>query len=173
MAAISSAVPAVTSLFIGGAVFWAPTVVLLPPTTSENTWIITVSLLSPAALLSYCWLAIRFRKGTDGGPSSCLFALVGVWLSGPLFMMVAAALRTPQIVGDFSVLEYVYIGLLSLFPGYTLYMAAAQGSGYGIVLGTILAIIGYIALEKDRWLIPPALKRRFHLSRLSRSNSNG
>ena len=128
-------------------------------------------------LFAFSWRAAdlllassSLQEGTTGGPSSCLFALVGVWLSGPLFMMLAAGLRTPDMVRDFSVLEYGYIGVLSLFPGYTLYMSAAQGSAYGLVIGTILAIICHVVFEKDRWVIPPSWRRRFHLRH---GDSNG
>src|SRR5512146_2199995 len=134
---MSNRASATTSFIAGGVAFWSPTVALLPPTTSERTWMVVVSLVSPAALAA-CWYAmIRLRKRGEG-PSSSLFALAGVWLSGPLFMMTGVAIRTPDMLHDFKGLEYAYVWILSLFPGYTLFLSAAQGSAYALVLGTIL-----------------------------------
>lgn len=118
---------------------------------------VVVSLVSPAALAA-CWYAmIRLRKRGEG-PSSSLFALAGVWLSGPLFMMTGVAIRTPDMLHDFKGLEYAYVWILSLFPGYTLFLSAAQGSAYALVLGTILMIACHVGMEKNRWLIPPVWK---------------
>ena len=99
------------------------------------------------------------------GPSTCLFALVGVWLTGPWFMTLAAALRTPDIVRNMGLADYSYLAVMSIFPVYTLYVSAAQGSGYGLVLATVLALICHRLFEKQRWVIPPGWKRRIHLGR--------
>ena len=150
------------NLAIGGAVFWAPAILLFPPTTSDRTWWITASFASPVALLIFCRVATRYRKVTVGGPSSCLFALVGIWLMGPWFMTLAAALRTPEIIRGMTLVDYAYLGLMSVFPPYTLYLSAAQGSGYALVLATILMPVCHHLFERHRWLIPPGWKRRLY-----------
>ena len=152
-------------LVLGAVCFWAPTVVLSPPTTSERTWWITASLVSPVVLLIFCGVAVRYRKGRVGGPSSCLFALAGVWLTGPWFMALAAALRTPEIVRGMTLADYALLCLMSVFPPFTLYLSAGQGSAYALVLATVLMPICHRVLERDRWFIPPELKLRLHLSR--------
>jgi len=153
------------SLVLGGVFFWAPTVVLCPPTTSEETFWITASWASPVVLLIFCGLAVRYRKGQVGGPSSCLFALVGVWLTGPWLMALAAALRTPEIVRVMTLADYAQLCLMSVFPPYTLYLSAAQGSAYALVLATVLMPVCHRVLEKDRWFIPPDWKLRLHFRR--------
>lgn len=161
---MSNRASAITSFIAGGIAFWAPTVALLPPTTSERMWMVAVSLVSPAALAACWYLMVRLKKRGEG-PSSSLFALAGVWVSGPLFMMTAAAIRTPGMLHDFNGLEYAYVWLLSLFPGYTLFLSAAQGSAYALVLGTILMVACHVGIEKEQWLIPPAWKwwhKRLH-----------
>ena len=157
------------NLVLGGAFFWTPTILLFPPTTSEKTWWITASYASPAALLFFCGLAVWYRKGHVGGPSTCLFALVGVWLTGPWFMTLAAAQRTPEILRGMASMDYAYLCLMSVFPFYTLYLSAAQGTGYALVLATILMPVCHRVMERDRWFIPPEWKRRWMGSRLGGS----
>jgi len=153
------------SLVLGPVLFWAPTIVLCPPTTSERTFWITASWTSALLLLIFCGAAVWYRKGRVGGPSSCLFALVGVWLAGPWCMALAAALRTPEIVRGMTLADYVQLCLMSVFPPYTLYLSAAQGSAYGLVLATLLLPVCHFVLEGDRWFIPPGWKRRLHFRR--------
>lgn len=153
------------SLVLGGVFFWAPTVVLSRSTMSEETFWITVSWASPLLLLIFCGLAVRYRKGRVGGPSSCLFALVGVWLTEPWFMTLAGALRTPEIVRGMTLADYVQLCLMSVFPPYTLYMSVWQGSAYALILATVLMPVCHHVLERDRWFIPPEWKHRLHFRR--------
>lgn len=153
------------NLVLGGAFFWAPTLALFPPTTSEKAWLIASSLVSPAALLAFCGVVLRLKRGHVSRPSTCLFALAGVWLTGPWLMTLAAALRTPAIVRSMGPVDYSYLALMSVFPPYTLYLAAAQGGAYGLVLATVLMPICHRAFEKQRWLIPPGWKRHIHFYR--------
>lgn len=155
---------AFASLLLGGISFWAPTLVLSPPTTSERTFWITASWTSPVVLLIFCAAAVRYRKGRAGGPSSCLFALVGVWLTGPWLMALAAALRTPI---KMHLADYAQLCLMTVFPPYTLFLSAAQGSGYGLILATVLMPLCHLRVEKDRWFIPPEWKCRLHFRRHS------
>jgi hypothetical protein len=80
-------------------------------------------------------------------------------------MTLAAALRTPDIVRSMGGADYSYLALMSIFPVYTVYVSAAQGSGYGLVLATVLMPVCYRMFEKERWLIPPDWKRRIHFRR--------
>jgi hypothetical protein len=66
--------------------------------------------------------------------------------------------------------DYAHLCLMSVFPPYTLYLSAAQGSGYALVLATILMPICHRVFEKGRWVIPPDWKHRLHLHR---SHSTG
>ena len=149
-----------------GASFWLPTVLFLPPTTTERNWLILASLVSPVTLLMVCSLAFWRSRGRRGGPSLCLVALVGVWLSGPWFMAIAAAIRTPSIVHDFiTPVGFLYLLVLSIFPPYTIYASAMQGSAYALILATILLLVCRRKYESDRWLIPPSWKRFLQLHR--------
>ena len=153
------------SLVLGPVLFWAPTLVLCPPTTSEETFWVTASWTPPLLLLIFCGAAVWYRKGRIGGPSSCLFALVGVWLTGPWFMALAADLRTPEIVRGTTLADYAWLCLMSVFPPFTLYLSAAQGSAYGLVLATLLLPVCHCIFEEGRWFIPPQWKRRLHFRR--------
>jgi len=151
----------VTSLAFGGLSFWAPTLIFFPPTTSERVWLIVASLASPLAIVAFSALALRMRRsGGADEPSTCLFALIGLWLTGPWLMTLAAALRTPDILRNMGPADYSYLVLMSFLPPYTLYVSAAQGSGYGLILATILLPICHRVFEKGRWVIPPTWKRR-------------
>jgi hypothetical protein len=81
-------------------------------------------------------------------------------------MALAAALRTPE---DLTLADYAQPCLASVFPPYTLYMSAAQGSGYALIAATVLLPICHHVLERDRWFILPEWKRRLHF-RLSHPN---
>jgi hypothetical protein len=94
-----------------------------------------------------------------------MFALVGVWLTGPWFMSLAAILRTPAIIRDRPLESFAYTCLMTVFPPFTLYFSAAQGSAYGLILATLLLPVCHCIFEEDRWFVPPEWKRRLHSRR--------
>ena len=61
--------------------------------------------------------------------------------------------------------EYALFCLMTVFPPFTLYLSAAVGNAYGLVLATALLPVCHFLLEDDRWFIPPAWKRRLHFRR--------
>src|SRR5436190_23417365 len=80
---------ALASVLIGGISFWTPNVLLFPRMKSMNSFFVEITFACPLALLVVYGVATWYRKQqevNDGGPSSALFALIGVWLIGPWLM---------------------------------------------------------------------------------------
>jgi hypothetical protein len=64
--------------------------------------------------------------------------------------------------GFHKVSDYTPFLLMSVCPPLTLYFSMMQGNVFALVLATILMPVCHRVFEKDRWLIPPGWKRRFH-----------
>jgi hypothetical protein len=142
-------------LMLGGTAFWLPVVVLFPLSASEKTWMLVASFIPPLALFAFCRVACWYVRHKVAGPSMCLFSLIGVWLTGPWFMTLAAALRKPEILKTSS---YAFLSVMSVLPYWTLYMSLMEGSGYGLLIATLLLPFLRYWWERESWLIPLSLK---------------
>lgn len=81
----------------------------------------------------------KFRAGKAGQTPISLFLLLGIWLSGPLFMSINATFTG----GGFATPEgwhVVKFGTL-LFPIFTFSMSAYDGTLFGLLLVTLLLIL--------------------------------
>jgi hypothetical protein len=63
--------------------------------------------------------------------------LLGVWLSGGIFMMISATAGGGGFVGPNGVAGTLLVLLLSLFPIYTCIMATYDGSLFALLAATL------------------------------------
>lgn len=148
------------NVILGGAFFWAPVVLLLSRPLESKGGFIMVTFTCPLALVGFYSVALSRRRGRSGGPSSALFALLGVWVIGPWFMALAGTLAGGP--GLHNVTDYIPLLLMSVCPPLTLYLSFMQGNAFALILATILMLVCHRVFERGRWLIPPGWKRRLH-----------
>ena len=130
---------------LGALSFWLPDVVVHfdagPNLDSRHAWAITLA--APAMFLFAYFLARRFaltREFTQLGPAM----LIGVWLSGGLFMTVAAMVAGSEFIGGTGVWRLVVI-FISVIPIVTFILAASDGSLFALLAITMcgLLVLGF------------------------------
>ena len=139
--------PALTLAFaVAGALsFWLPDVAVHADASSNldarHAWAITV--LAPSIFLFAYLVARRVASKhnfTRVGPSM----LLGVWLSGGLFMTIAAMVSKSDFVGGTGTWRLVVI-FMSVVPSVTYVLAAYDGSLFALLAITVggLLILGF------------------------------
>lgn len=117
----------------GAAVFWLPAMLLRGVTGSPIPGFMVVSFLGPLAARGLALsLARRFAR-QPGAPWIAEGMLAGIWLLGPIFMLIAVAmsgqLSLARALGE---LVELY-GYLPLVPLVTLIFSASDGSLVGLL----------------------------------------
>jgi hypothetical protein len=122
---------------IGAVSFWLPDVLVHADSganlDARHAWAITV--LAPAIFLFAYLVGRRFalkHHFKRVGPTM----LLGVWLSGGLFMTVAAILSRSELVGGTGLWRLVVIAL-SVIPIVTYILAAYDGSLFALLAVTM------------------------------------
>ena len=129
----------------GAISFWLPDVAIHaqagPNLDARHAWAITV--LAPLIFLLVYLVARRLatkRHFKMVGP----IMLLGVWLSGGLFMTVAAILSRSEFIGGTGVWRLVMV-FMSVIPIVTFILAASDGSLLALLAVTVggLLILGF------------------------------
>ena len=146
---------------LGGAAFWAPDVLYHVRTDELSKQDISVlTFLLPTSLL-ICYTTVLLLKGRrGGGPSIALYMLLGIWLLGPLSMMISATFDG----AGFHTGEASWISLaLGVVPIYTFIMAAYDGSVLALLIVSCVMVSAHLMYELNHhWVIPPSIKRLKH-----------
>jgi hypothetical protein len=131
----------------GAISFWLPDVAVHadagPNLDTRHAWAITV--LAPAIFLFAYIIARRFafkHHFKRVGPTM----LLGVWLTGGLFMTIGAILSTSEFIGGTGIARLVII-FMSVIPIVTFVLAALDGSQFALLAITLggLLILGFRA----------------------------
>ncbi len=130
------------SFAIAGALsFWLPDVAVHisagPSFNSRHMWVNTI--LMPAAFLLTYVVARKFALKRDFrwvGPAM----LLGVWITGGLFMMIAAMSSGSEFVGVSGVWRLVIV-VLSVIPIVTYILATFDGSLFALLVLTLGALL--------------------------------
>ncbi|HTT21523.1 MAG TPA: hypothetical protein VMG82_21520 [Candidatus Sulfotelmatobacter sp.] len=131
----------------GAISFWLPDVAIHagagPNLDARHAWAITV--LAPAIFLFAYLVARRFALKYHFkrvGPTM----LLGVWLTGGLFMTVGAILSRSEFIGGAGIWRIVMI-CMSVIPIVTFVLAALDGSALALLAITVgsLLILGFRA----------------------------
>ena len=123
---------------LGGFVFWAPSVLLhwLRGYRFSGLDVLSLTILLP---IITCLLLVMDRKGwqkTENRLPEALFALLGIWLFGPLMMSVTASFSGGGISQPDG-WRFVLIGTC-LFPVFTFMMSTYDGTLGALLLTTAL-----------------------------------
>jgi hypothetical protein len=130
---------------LGAVTFWFPDVLIHlnagPNLDSQHGWAIT--LVAPAAFLFAYVVARRFASRQEfNWPGMTM--LLGVWLTGGLFMTVAAMASGSEFVGGTGLWRLVVIAL-SVIPIVTYVLASYDGSLFALLAVTVggLLVCGF------------------------------
>jgi hypothetical protein len=129
---------ALTLAVLGALSFWLPDVAIHvfagPKFDSPHVRLITV--LLPATFLIAYVIARRFAVQRHFKWSGAAM-LLGVWLTGGIFMMISATAGGGGFVGPNGVAGTLLVLLLLLFPIYTCIMATYDGSLFALLAATL------------------------------------
>jgi hypothetical protein len=137
---------------IGGVACWIPDVTLHLLRTYDFSRIdvLAVTILMPLSAFAAYLITIRSFRTEERTPSVAFFMVVGVWLMGPLAMMIAA---TPTGGGFSQPLAWTGI-IVGLLPPYTFMMSAYDSSLAGLAFASLALFCGHLVLEVDHWILP-------------------
>lgn len=135
--------------------FWLPDIGVHfqagPNLDSRHIWVITM--LLPATFLLVYVVARKFAATRDfKWPGAAM--LLGVWLSGGLFMTLAANASGSEFVGASGIGRLVVI-LLSVIPIVTFILAAFDGSLFALLTLTAGALL-FCGVRASRMLLASA-----------------
>ena len=110
-----------------------------------------LTILLPALLLACYATVLRLRRRRSEGPSIAFYMLLGVWLLGPLSMIISATFNG----AGFHTGEGGWISLaLGIVPIYTFIMSAYDGSVLGLIIATCLMVGAHLMYElHQHWII--------------------
>ena len=148
---------------LGALAFWLPDIVVQANTRynfSSRDAVTLIFLLPVTSATSYGILR-TFLRQRDNGPSLAFFMLLGIWVSGPLFMMIGATFSG----GGFAKPYIVWLFLISfgtaLFPIYTFMLSGYDGSTGGLFVASVLLMLIHLMFERKRWILPPGILRPY------------
>lgn len=150
----------VAPFIVWGAVsFWALRIALIVARRGAPDVISWTAVLPSSFATGYVLaLVVPRRPGTN--PSAAVYMAAGAWLFGGLATLTAATLRGAGIY-NLSLLDTVATVALSMLPPYTAIMATYDGTLAALLLTLPLATFSHLAFERDRWVVPPQVKRWF------------
>jgi hypothetical protein len=139
---------------LGAASFWTPDIFL---NARGSGSLLLFTLLPTVGFLIAC-LTTKKLGGSISGPSVATYMIIGVWLLGSTAMMIGASFSG----GGFSssALDTIVVIFLGLLPPYTMIMSTYDGSLFGLLLVSFLAVFAHFQFESDNWVLPPSLRLR-------------
>ena len=137
----------VLAVMLGGLSFWTPTTVVELVTGRELS-IVVGTLVPPAALL-LCYLFVR-RRYRSGGVFLSLWMLLGVFVAGPLMMMIGATSHGGGFSRPFGWDALMLLLTSTLIPIITVVMSSYDVTVLGLFFATVAMIIIHLAIERRR-----------------------
>ena len=130
--------PALKYIALGPLIFWVPSVFLhlLRGYRFSRIETITLTILMPLITCLALTLYWRIRRPTKDKLTFALFAVLGIWLLGPVMMSVSAS----NTGGGFSRpdgLHFVLVGTC-MFPVFTFIMSTYDGTLGALLLASVL-----------------------------------
>ena len=133
---------ALTFAAIGAVFFWLPDLVVhaIYSRTFDTPQVVAITFLMPATLLGGYLVARRFAERFDFKRID-IAMLVGVWLTGGMFMFVGATPSGGGFASGGGFWVPVMVAALSLIPIYTLMAAIYDGSLFALVAVTLVPFL--------------------------------
>ncbi len=151
------------SFFGGGIAFWIPDLIIAALDRTDQGWAVTIA--CPIVLILFYSLLLRIRKGDRTGPSTAIFAILGMWVLALSFTMLAQEIRSEQGLGEFTWGDLGFLVVSSFLPTRTFLFVGLEGSLIALLVSTVTMVICHFAFEIDRWIVPPSLWGGLHHSK--------
>ncbi len=142
------------SFFGGGIAFWIPDLIIPALDRTEQRGAVTIA--CPIVLILFYSLLLRIRKGDRTGPSTAIFAILGMWVLALSFTELAQDIRSESFSG-FSWGDLGFLVVSSFLPTRVFELVILEGSIVALLLGTVAMIVCHLLFEMERWIIPPSL----------------
>ncbi len=143
------------SFFGGGIAFWIPDLIIPALDRTEQGGAVTIA--CPIVLILFYSLLLGIRKGDRTGPSTAIFAILGMWVLALSFTMLAQEIRSEQGLGEFTWGDLGFLVVSSFLPTRVFVLVTLEGSIVALLLGTVAMIVCHLLFEMERWIIPPSL----------------
>ena len=143
----------------GGIAFWISDLIIPALDRSEQGGVVTIA--CPIVLALFYMMVLRIRKSDRTGPSTAVFAILGMWVLALSFTTLAAWIRSEQGFGGFSWGDLGFLLVSSFLPTRVFMLVSLEGSIIALLLGTMTMIVCHIAFERTRWIVPLACGPRF------------
>jgi len=127
--------------FIGGIIFWIPSVVAHAARGYNFWWLngLMLTFLSPLVTLSGISVFLRLRRKKNDRSFIALSMLLGIWVLGPLFTTINATLAGAGFANA-GVWKFVVITTF-FFPIFTFEFSTYDGTLLAVLLTTFLLIL--------------------------------
>ena len=142
------------SFFGCGIAFWIPDLIIAALDRTDQGWAVTIA--CPIVLILFYSLLLRIRKGDRTGPSTAIFAILGMWVLALSFTELAQDIRSESFSG-FSWGDLGFLVVSSFLPTRVFELVTLEGSIVALLLGTVAMIVCHLLFEMERWIIPPSL----------------
>ena len=150
------------SFFGGGIAFWISDLIIPALDRTEQRGAVTIA--CPIVLILFYSLPLRIRKGDRTGPSTAIFAILGMWVLALSFTELAQDIRSESFSG-FSWGDLGFLVVSSFLPTRVFVLVTLEGSIVALLLGTVAMIVCHLLFEMERWIIPPSLWAALHHSK--------
>jgi hypothetical protein len=115
-----------------------------------------VTIACPVVLLLFYAVLIRIRRTERTGPSTAIFAILGMWILALPFTTLAQWVRSKEGLGmEWGDVGYVFIS--SFLPTRVAELVTLEGSIFALWIATVAMVICHLTLEIDRRIVPPSL----------------
>lgn len=151
-------------VLIGGVTFWMPdflSAVIRRAALVDVIGPLPMTALLPAVLVAVYFVVRRYSRVAEPAPSAALFLGTGVWVLGPLSMMLANTFLGAGFSRGNSAGSVGWVLLLTVFPPGTFMMSAYDGSLGALILMSIVMLILHFSCERGHWLVPQQVSRFF------------
>jgi hypothetical protein len=136
----------------GALSFWSPVIIarlVLGEDWGALLTVVPLTLVLP--VLACLALDLMAQRWTAPRPGLALAMIVGIWASGPFFMMLANTFTPGEGFHQADAWSFVGLGT-ALFPVYTFMMATYEGSLFAVLFTTIgLLVFSFADWNFGRW----------------------
>src|SRR5437016_10486774 len=137
------------SLFGGGIAFWIPDVVI--PAFDRNEQGYAVTAACPIVLILFYVAALRLRKGEPSGPSTAVFAILGMWVLALSFTMLAQTVRVNGFKGgEWTRGDFGYLFVSSFLPTRIVEFVTLEGGIVALGFATVPLAVCHGVVARDR-----------------------
>jgi hypothetical protein len=135
----------IKATFIGGAIFWSPSILLhaVRGYNFSGVDVLMLTVLLPTIVMMCVAYGQRLRVGADRSRASALWVMVGIWVLGPLCLMVSASFSGGGFASEVGWVQVIIATLGA--PIFTFIMSTYDG--------TLLAV-----LITSGWLVMRVLR---------------